>query len=63
MKKLAVFALAGFMVAAAAFSAAAYPTMNIRLSHNQPVGSPEDIGAQTFKSVVEEKSGGKITVE
>ena len=63
MKKLAVLCLTGFIVAAAAFSAAAYPSMNIRLSHNQPVGSPEDVGAQKFKAVVEEKSGGKITVE
>jgi C4-dicarboxylate-binding protein DctP len=37
--------------------------MNIRLSHNQPIDSPEDIGAQKFKSLIEERSGGRITVE
>lgn len=40
-----------------------YPQMTIRLSHNQPVGSPEDIGAEKFRSMVEEVSGGKMKVD
>ena len=62
MKKFAALILAGVMLASTAI-AAEYPKMNIRLSHNQPAGSPEDIGAQTFKKLMEEKSGGKITVD
>ncbi len=62
MKKLAVLVLAAVLAATAA-RGAEYPEMNIRLSHNQPIDSPEDIGAQTFKKLVEEKSGGRITVD
>ena len=62
MKKFAALILAGVMLASTAI-AAEYPKMNIRLSHNQPIGSPEDIGAQTFKKLMEEKSGGNITVD
>ncbi|PIE54775.1 MAG: C4-dicarboxylate ABC transporter substrate-binding protein [Dethiosulfovibrio peptidovorans] len=40
-----------------------YPEMTIRLSHNQPVGSPEDVGAERFRAVVEERSGGRIKVQ
>ncbi len=63
MKRFAAFVLAGLMAAAASTAFAAYPTMTIRLSHNQPIDSPEDIGAQTFKKLMEEKSEGAITVE
>ncbi|MGI6075556.1 MAG: TRAP transporter substrate-binding protein [Pyramidobacter sp.] len=64
MKKLAALLLVGAVIgAASAAFAADYPEMTIRLSHNQPVGSPEDIGAETFKKLMEEKSGGKIVVE
>lgn len=35
----------------------------IRLSHNQPLESPEHAGAAKFKEVIEEKSEGKVTVE
>lgn len=62
MKKLAILVLAAILTATAAFGAE-YPKMNIRLSHNQPIDSPEDIGAQTFKKLIEEKSGGRITVD
>ncbi|MGP4105968.1 TRAP transporter substrate-binding protein [Virgibacillus sp. L01] len=40
-----------------------YPEMTITFSHNQPIESPEHVGATKFKEVVEEKSGGNITVE
>ncbi|WP_346235391.1 TRAP transporter substrate-binding protein [Lysinibacillus telephonicus] len=40
-----------------------YEELSITFSHNQPIGSPEDVGAEAFKSYVEEKSGGKITVD
>ena len=64
MKRFAAFLLVSAAIAAASAAFAAdYPTMNIRLSHNQPVDSPEDIGAQTFKKLMEEKSGGQITVD
>ena len=62
MKKFAGLFFALAVIASTAF-AAEYPKMNIRLSHNQPIGSPEDIGAQTFKKLMEEKSGGNITVD
>lgn len=35
----------------------------IRLSHNQPLESPEHAGAAKFKEVIEEKSNGQVTVE
>lgn len=35
----------------------------IRLSHNQPLESPEHVGAAKFKEVIEEKSDGKVSVE
>ena len=63
MKKLASLFLAAALIAPASLAAAEYPAMNVRLSHNQPVGSPEDVGAQTFKKLMEEKSGGRITVD
>lgn len=64
MKKLAAVLLVGAFFGAASFAFAAdYPEMTIRLSHNQPVGSPEDMGAETFKKLMEERSGGKITVD
>ena len=62
MKKLFLATLAAVLMVFPA-CAAEYPVMNIRLSHNQPIDSPEDIGAQKFKSLMEERSGGKITVE
>ncbi|EMR06600.1 C4-dicarboxylate-binding periplasmic protein precursor [Bhargavaea cecembensis DSE10] len=37
--------------------------MTITLSHNQPTESPEHVGAQKFKEVVEDKSEGAIQVE
>ncbi len=63
MKKFSAFILVGLLMVFASAAFADYPTMTVRLSHNQPVDSPEDIGAQTFKKLMEEKSGGKITVE
>ncbi|EEX49214.1 TRAP transporter substrate-binding protein [Jonquetella anthropi] len=61
MKKLAaLFFLTALAVPA---FAADFPTSTIRFSHNQPVGSPEDMGAQKFKELVEKGSGGAITVE
>lgn len=35
----------------------------IRLSHNQPIESPEHAGAAKFKEFIEEKSKGEVTVE
>ncbi|MDR2174633.1 MAG: TRAP transporter substrate-binding protein [Synergistaceae bacterium] len=35
----------------------------IRFSHNQPVGSPEDTGAQALKTKLEELAGDKVKVE
>lgn len=40
-----------------------YPEMAITFSHNQPLESPENVGAEKFKEVVEEKSGGAVTVD
>ncbi|WP_240335226.1 TRAP transporter substrate-binding protein [Paraliobacillus sediminis] len=40
-----------------------YDPITITFSHNQPVGSPEDIGAEKFKELVEEKSDGNVTVD
>ncbi|MFS0689373.1 TRAP transporter substrate-binding protein [Sporosarcina sp. 179-K 8C2 HS] len=40
-----------------------FPTMKITFSHNQPLESPEHAGAAKFKEIVEEGSGGKITVD
>ncbi|MCF4150349.1 TRAP transporter substrate-binding protein [Dethiosulfovibrio sp. F2B] len=51
------------VIASTAAFAADYPKMTIRLSHNQPTGSPEDIGAETFKAIVEDRSGGKMEVQ
>ncbi len=62
-KALFLVTLAAVCALCALPAFADYPAMNIRLSHNQPIDSPEDVGAQKFKELVEEKSGGKITVE
>lgn len=35
----------------------------IKFSHNQPVDSPEHVGAEKFKEVVEEESDGSVKVE
>ncbi|UOQ84490.1 TRAP transporter substrate-binding protein [Gracilibacillus salinarum] len=40
-----------------------YDPITITFSHNQPVDSPEDVGAQKFKELVEEKTDGQVTVE
>src|SRR5699024_5431930 len=40
-----------------------FPEMNIVFGHNQPLESPEDIGAEKFKEIMEEKTDGKITVD
>lgn len=37
--------------------------INIVFSHNQPVGSPEDIGAQAMKEKLEELLGDRVSVE
>ncbi|RNF39955.1 TRAP transporter substrate-binding protein [Planococcus salinus] len=37
--------------------------MTITFSHNQPIESPEHVGAEKFKEVVEEQSEGNITVD
>jgi len=64
VKKLASLFLAAALIVLPSLAVAAeYPAMSIRLSHNQPIGSPEDIGAQTFKKLMEERSGGRITVD
>ncbi|MDR1649458.1 MAG: TRAP transporter substrate-binding protein [Synergistaceae bacterium] len=35
----------------------------IRFSHNQPVGSPEDVGAQALRAKLEELAGDRVEVE
>ncbi len=40
-----------------------YEELTITFSHNQPIDSPEGIGAAKFQEIVEEKSGGKIKVD
>ncbi|OLS39215.1 TRAP transporter substrate-binding protein [Bacillus sp. MRMR6] len=39
-----------------------FETLEITFSHNQPIESPEHVGAEQFKKIVEEKTGGKVTV-
>jgi C4-dicarboxylate-binding protein DctP len=39
-----------------------FESMEITFSHNQPLESPEHTGAEKFKEVVEEKTGGKVKV-
>ncbi|MDR2528669.1 MAG: TRAP transporter substrate-binding protein [Synergistaceae bacterium] len=57
-----VFALLVCVMAAVPAAFAAEPLL-IRFSHNQPVGSPEDVGAQALKAKLEELAGGKVKVE
>lgn len=40
-----------------------YDPITITFSHNQPVDSPEHVGAEKFKELVEEKTDGQVTVE
>ena len=47
----------------AAATDAEYEELTITFSHNQPLESPEHVGAETFKELVEERSGGAITVD
>ncbi|NGP44858.1 TRAP transporter substrate-binding protein [Bacillaceae bacterium SIJ1] len=42
---------------------AAYEELTITLSHNQPVSSPEHIGAESFKEHIETETDGAITVD
>ncbi|NCC95743.1 MAG: TRAP transporter substrate-binding protein [Synergistales bacterium] len=64
MKRIiALSLLCLFAVGPWAAMAQEYPKMTIRLSHNQPVGSPEDIGAEKFKELVEAGSGGNMKVQ
>lgn len=63
MKKSFSLCLAVSLIFSGVAMAAEYPKQTIRLSHNQPAGSPEDIGAQAFKAIVEEKSEGSVTVD
>ncbi|MCM3712719.1 TRAP transporter substrate-binding protein [Halalkalibacter oceani] len=42
---------------------AEFEELVITFSHNQPIESPEHIGAEKFKEVVEEQTGGKVTVD
>ena len=37
--------------------------INIVFSHNQPVDSPEDVGAQAMKAKLEELLGDRVNVE
>jgi C4-dicarboxylate-binding protein DctP len=39
-----------------------FEKLEITFSHNQPIESPEHVGAEQFKKIVEEKTGGKVTV-
>ncbi len=64
MKRIiALSLLCLFAVGPWAAVAQEYPKMTIRLSHNQPVGSPEDIGAEKFKELIEAGSGGNMKVQ
>ena len=40
-----------------------YPVMTIRLAHDAPLTTPHHEAAEKIKAALEEKSGGKITVE
>lgn len=44
-------------------SESSYSPINIVFSHNQPLESPEHVGAAKFKEIVEERSEGQVTVE
>lgn len=64
MKRFLMFSLIClFAITPMAAMAQEYPKITIRLSHNQPVGSPEDIGAEKFKELVEAGSGGNMKVQ
>ncbi|MCV9887870.1 TRAP transporter substrate-binding protein [Metabacillus halosaccharovorans] len=41
---------------------AEFEEVEITFSHNQPIESPEHVGAEKFKEIVEEKTGGKVKV-
>lgn len=64
MKRFIAFSLfCLFVLSPLAATAQDYPKMTIRLSHNQPVDSPEDIGAERFRELVETGSGGNMKVQ
>jgi C4-dicarboxylate-binding protein DctP len=58
-----VSALLVCMMALASIPALAAEPLQIRFSHNQPVGSPEDVGAQAMKTKLEELAGDRVKVE
>ncbi len=51
------------VAAAPSQAAASGEQLVIKFSHNQPVGSPEDVGAQAFKTKLEELAGDKVKIE
>lgn len=77
MRKLLIFVLAALLVFSLAAcnsngdqgstsdgktDSGEFETLEITFSHNQPIESPEHVGAEQFKKVVEEKTGGNVKV-
>jgi tripartite ATP-independent transporter DctP family solute receptor len=63
MRRLVLFALAALVALPIAWAAPAAAQIKLRAGHDQPVGSMYDEGHKMFKKLVEERSGGKITVD
>lgn len=57
------FAVVGLFMAFAGPAQAAEKKINLKLAHVLPVGSNFDVGARKFKELLEESSGGRITVQ
>jgi tripartite ATP-independent transporter DctP family solute receptor len=63
MRSLANVVLAALVALSVAWTAPAAAQVKLRAGHDQPVGSMYDEGHKMFKKLVEERSGGKITVD
>jgi tripartite ATP-independent transporter DctP family solute receptor len=63
MRRLILLALAALVALPIAWAAPAAAQIKLRAGHDQPVGSMYDEGHKMFKKLVEERSGGKITVD
>jgi tripartite ATP-independent transporter DctP family solute receptor len=63
IRRLVLLALAALVALPIAWAAPAAAQIKLRAGHDQPVGSMYDEGHKMFKKLVEERSGGKITVD
>lgn len=63
MRRAATVISAAVLVLSLAWASAADAQIKLRAGHDQPVGSMYDEGHRMFKKLVEERSGGKITVD